>query len=323
MLFFIVLVVILLSACSLTDKNSARNEDVSEYPTRPIDIIIPYASGGSADVQARIIGNYIQDQLGKAVNVVAKGGGAGSAGMNDIKSSKSNGYKIILTAVGPSTLTPNHNAVGYDVTKDFEQIAQITEAPYGLAVNSKSNINTLDELFQLSKTKHLTYGTTGAGLHQHVVTSALLTDLDDVHIDHLPSDGGAEAISTLLGNHTDASVNTISELIPHVKDGSINILAVTSAERLKELPEVPTFEELGYDLIGNGAWFGFMAPKDTPQEIIDVLDKTIKEGLEDDSVIKQFENAGLPISYLNSKDFTKKVSEENEKNAAIVELLFK
>ncbi|OKL37873.1 hypothetical protein BLL40_00100 [Domibacillus mangrovi] len=317
------LVLAVLAGCNNGAKNESASNGGVDYPKRPITLVIPYAAGGSADIQARLVGESLQKQLGQAVNVVAMPGGAGATGMNSVKGSKADGYTIIMTAVGPSTLTPNANNVGYDVTKDFYPIAQVSEAPYGLAVNSDSKIETLEELLEFAKKNpgKATYGTTGAGLHQHVVMSDFLNKIEGTNMEHIPFGGGAEAVSALLGNHVTASANTISEITPHEESGSLNILAVTTDERLADLPDVPTFKELGYDLIGQGAWFGFMAPKDTPEEIVNILDESIKNALEDDTVKKQFENAGLPIKYLNSEDFTEKVKEENEKNAKVIQSL--
>lgn len=306
-----------LAACS---GNKAGSEEDENYPTRAISLTIPYAAGGSADLQARIISESIQKDLGQTVNVISKPGGAGSTGMTAVKTSKADGYNIILTAVGPSTLTPNANDVGYDVTEDFKQIAQISEAPYGIAVNSSSGIESMEQLLEVARKGKVTYGTTGAGLHQHVVTDAFVKSQGDLDMEHIPFQGGAEAVTALLGNHIDASVNTISELIPHEGNG-VNILAVTSEERLTDLPDVPTFKELGFELISSGAWFGFMAPKDTPDDIITKLDESIKKALEDEVVIDQFKKAGLPISYLNAAEFMEKVKLENEKNKEVIKSL--
>lgn len=306
--------VMAMAACS---NGGSQAESTDSFPSRAISLTIPYAAGGSADLQARIVSDFVSKDLGETVNVISKPGGAGSTGMTAVKSSKPDGYNIILTAVGPSTLTPNANNVGYNVTTDFEQISQISEAPYGIAVNSGSGIETLDELLDMAKEKKVTYGTTGAGLHQHVVTAAFVNSQDGLDMEHIPFEGGAEAVTALLGNHINASVNTISEVIPHEGNG-LKILAVTSEERLAELPDVPTFKELGYELIGNGAWFGFMAPKDTPDEIVSKLDESIAKALVDPAVIEQFKKAGIPISYLNAEDFTEKVKNENEKNKEVV-----
>ncbi|WP_052256822.1 tripartite tricarboxylate transporter substrate binding protein [Salinicoccus sp. YB14-2] len=299
----------------------SQEEDSSSYPERDINITIPYASGGGGDFQARIIGNYLQEEMGVTVNVEARPGGAGSTGMNYINTADPDGYNIILTAVGPSTLTPNHNEVGYNVVDNFEQISQVTFSPYGMAVNSSSGIESLEELFELAGQEgEVTYGTTGSGLHQHVVTSALLNNMDGATMEHVPFEGGAEALNALLGSHTTASMNTLSEIIPHHGDG-LNILAVTAEERLEELPEVPTFSELGYDLISQGAWFGFMAPKDTPSEIIDILDQNISAALEDEEIINRFTEAGYQIEYLGPEEFATKVAEEDESNRAVIEEL--
>lgn len=312
-----------LVGCNSNANSGSASSGEGDYPKRPITLIIPYAAGGSADIQARIISESLQNQLGVAINVVSQPGGAGAVGMNAVKSAKADGYTIILTAVGPSTLTPNANEVGYNTTEDFYPIAQISEAPYGLAVNVDSGIETLEQLLKFAKDnpEKGTYGTTGAGLHQHIVMSDFLNKLDGIHMEHIPFEGGAEAVSALLGNHVTASANTISEITPHKESGAINIVAVTSEERLNDLPDVPTFKELGYELVGQGAWFGFMAPKDTPKEIVDLLDDGIKKALEDEKVIDQFKNVGLPIQYLGSEQFKNKVNEENEKNAKVIQSL--
>lgn len=316
------IVTFLIAGCAnFTESDNKSNDkvDIDSYPEREIELVIPYASGGSADLQARIVADALKDEFDQTVNVVAKGGGAGSTGMNFVKGAKADGLTIILTAVGPSTLTPNSDDVGYNVTEDFAPISQITEAPYGIAVNSSSDIDSLEDLFEKAKDEDLTYGTTGTGLHQHVVTAALLSEIDGLDMEHVPFDGGAEAVSALLGNHVNATVNTISELLPHEESGDLKILAVTSEERLDELEDVPTFKELDYDLISNGAWFGFMAPKDTPEEIINVLDDAIKSSLEEEAVIDKFKNAELPIEYLNHEDFLQKVEEENKNNAKVID----
>src|SRR5690625_4332349 len=318
------MVIVVVSACGNNEGSSkakkGADNDISTYPDRPVEIVVPYAAGGSGDLQARFIADSLQKELGQTVNVVSKPGGAGAVGMNYLMSQNPDGYTIILTAVGPSTLTPNSNDVGYNTPEDFEMIAQISDAPYGFAVNKSSGFDSLDDVLEYAKidTERATYGTTGAGLHQHVVTSDFINNLEGVNMAHVPFGGGAEAVSALLGSHTTASMNTISELLPHVESDAINIVAVTSDESLKELPDVPTFKELGYDLIGTGAWFGFMAPNDTPEEIITLLDESIKEALEEDQVIEHFDNAGLPISYLNSKDFLDKVETDNIENAKVI-----
>lgn len=313
-----ILMIVIAGCGQSTENDSASPDEADSYPDRDIDIVIPYASGGSADLQARILGDYLKDEFDQTVNVVAKGGGAGSTGMNYLKGAKPDGYTIILTAVGPSTLTPNSKEVGYKITEDFMPISQVSQAPYGIAVNSSTDIDSLEELFNESKEKEVTYATTGAGLHQHVVTAALTEELEDVNMTHVPYEGGAEAVSALLGNHVTAGVNTISELLSHEESGSIKILAVTSEERLDELPDVPTFKELDYELISEGAWFGLMAPKETPEEIIEKLDDSIKKALEDEEVIEKFKNAELPIEYLNHNDFTEKVKDEDEANAKVI-----
>ena len=315
-----------LSMCFLTGcggAQSASEEDVlKDYPDRPINIIVPYAAGGSGDIQARIIANYLQENLGQTVNVVSKAGGAGAVGMNELKKAVPDGYTIILSALGPCTLTPNHSDVGYNTPEDFEAICQISLLTYGLAVNTESGITTLDELLTYAKENPgTTFATTGAGLHQHLVMEQFLAQFPDIDMEHVPFSGGSEAVSALLGNHVMCSMNVLGELYPHYQAGTFDVLAVTDEERNPDFAEVPTFAELGYTDLPLGAWFGFLAPKDTPQKIVDYLDQNIKAALEDESVQEQFANASLDIAYLNAADFSALIEAEWESNGALIEQL--
>lgn len=321
-LLCVISLLLLLVGCNNQNTKSAEKDVLADYPNRPITVIVPYAAGGSGDLQARIVASYLQEHLGQAVNVVAKPGGAGAVGMNETKNAAPDGYTIILSALGPSTLTPHHSDVGYNTPEDFKAISQISLLTYGVATHSDSGITTLDELLEYAK-EHpgTTYGTGGAGLHHHIIIEKFLSRFPDISMDLVPFNGGAEAVSALLGKHVVCSCNALPELYPHYQAGTFNMLVVTDAERNPDFPDVPTFAELGYDDLPLGAWFGFLAPKDTPQEIVDYLDKNIKEALEDEKVQEQFEKASVNISYLNAEELTAVIEQDWESNGALIRQL--
>lgn len=317
-----IFVLVFLTSCGKPVSQNADKDVLQDYPNRPITIIVPYAAGGGGDLQARIIASYLQEHLGQTVNVVAKPGGAGAVGMNETKKAAADGYTIILSALGPSTLTPHYSDVGYQTPDDFEAICQISLLSYGLAIHTDSDVTTLDELLDYAKENPgTTFATTGAGLHQHLVMEQFLHQFPDISMEHVPFSGGAEAVSALLGKHVFCSMNILSELYPHYQAGTFRLLAVTDAERNVDFPEVPTFAELGYSDLPLGAWFGFLAPKNTPQEIIDYLDQILKEALEDETVKEQFEKASLTISYLNAADFKALIEKDWEDNGALIKQL--
>lgn len=322
LVFLYVASLFLFAGCENQDGQNADSNPLEGYPDRPLTMIVPYAAGGGGDIQARIIANYLQEQLGQTVNVVAKPGGAGAVGMNEAKKAASDGYTIILSALGPATLTPHHSDVGYKTPEDFEAICQISLLTYGVAVHADSGITTLDELLAYAK-EHpgATFATTGAGLHQHLIMEQFLQQFPDIHMEHVPFSGGAEAVSALLGQHVMCSMNVLSELYPHYQAGTFNILAVTDAQRNGDFKDTPAFVELGYEDIPLGAWFGFLAPKDTPQEIVDYLDQTIKAALEDETVKDQFAKASLTISYLNAADFKALIEKDWEENGIMIKQL--
>lgn len=311
-----------LTGCNKSTAQNADSNALESYPDRPITIIVPYAAGGGGDLQARIIAAYLQEHLQQTVNVVAKPGGAGAVGMNEAKKAAADGYTIILSALGPSTLTPHYSDVGYQTPEDFEAICQVSLLSYGLATHVDNDTTTLDELLSYAKENPgTTFATTGAGLHQHLVMEQFLQQFSDIKMEHVPFSGGAEAVSALLGKHVYCSMNVLSELYPHYQAGTFRLLAVTDAERNPDFPEVPTFAELGYPDLPLGAWFGFLAPKDTPPEIINYLDQTIQEALQDETVQEQFAQASLTISYLNASDFKALIEKDWVENGALIEQL--
>lgn len=320
--FLCVVSLLLFAGCGNQGGQSADSDPLEGYPDRPLTIIVPYAAGGGGDIQARIIANYLQEQLGQTVNVVAKPGGAGAVGMNEAKKAAPDGYTIILSALGPATLAPHHSDVGYNTPEDFEAISQISLLTYGVAVHADSGITTLDELLTYTKEHPGTvFATPNAGLHQHLIMEQFLQQFPDISVELVPFNGGAEAVSALLGQHVLSSMNVLSELYPHYQAGTFHILAVTDAERNQDFPNTPTFAELDYEDVPLGAWFGFLAPKGTPQEIVDYLDQTIKAALEDETVKDQFAKASLTISYLNAADFKAVIEKDWEENGTMIKQL--
>ncbi|KAF1076996.1 tripartite tricarboxylate transporter substrate binding protein [Halodesulfovibrio sp. MK-HDV] len=289
----------------------AGQEAIDNYPNRSVTIINPFSPGGSSDIQARIISEALQRNMGQAFNVISKKGGAGAVAMLAAKNAKPDGYTMILTCLGPCSLTPNRANVGYNTPKDFRAIARISLFPFAVAVLADSGIENFNQLLEYAqRNPNTTFGTCGAGLMQHVLFSDFLSRQPDASMQHIPFNGGAEATSALLGGHVAATVQTASEYLPHYKSGTLRLLAITGDERSPVYPDVPTFKELGYETITGGTWFGFAVPKDTPEGIILKLQNAIKDALNDSEVQSRFEKAAIPARFLSGPELDVIISSE-------------
>lgn len=283
----------------------------SDFPSKKITIINPFSSGGSSYLQANTIGNALEKILDEKVVILNKPGGGGSVGMLTGKRAKSDGHTIVLTCLGPSGLTPNRSNVGYNTPEDFTAIARVSTMPYAVAVNSSSDITSFQELLERAKSNPgtVTFGTTGAGLMQHMMFTRFL-EHQNLDMKHVPYNGGAKALSALLGNHIDLSVQTASEYLPHYQAKTVRLLAITGDKRFPAYPDVPTFKELGYQTLVDGTWFGFVAPKKTDKAKIAILQEAVHKALLDPAVIDNFSKVKIHIDYLPGAELDQIITKE-------------
>lgn len=323
--------VLILALSVLTGCSSAGSKGVSgtaaegsDYPKQSVTIVVPYAAGGGADLMGRALGATLQKELGQAFIVSNKPGGSGGIGMAEVARSKADGYTIILTSVGAATITPNSSDVGF-TNKEFAPIAQVADIPLMLAVKADSPFKTVQELFNYAEKNpgKLTYGTAGAGLIQNVSMEGLLMDMGKRGLfTHVPFNGGAEAVTALMGGQTDFAIAIATEIIPQVKSGLFKTLAVSTAERYAETPDVPTFKESGYNY-EVGVWYGFAAKAGTPDVVLQKLEAAFNKSLQDPEVISIFKKINQPIAYMDSKSFTEKWMSSYEKYKVVVSELNK
>jgi tripartite-type tricarboxylate transporter receptor subunit TctC len=300
-------IVVLAFTMVLAITPQASSKSSIDYPKDTIKIIVPYSAGGSTSLMARIIATELSKKLGEAVVVVNKPGGSGAVGMFEVSKSKPDGYTLIITALGPAVLTPLNTNVGY-TNKDFAAISHCSSLSSLIFVRSDSGFNTLDDLVKKAEANYgkLTYSTPGAGLTGHVACELFMEKLGKPGLfTMVPFNSGVEATTAVLGRHIDFSFGDAGDTADYVKMGTLKVIAVASEKRDPFVPDVPTFKELGYDLV-IGPWWGFVAPARTPKEIIEFLDGKIRDCLELPEVIDKFNKVNQPVFYLNHTDFTTK-----------------
>jgi tripartite-type tricarboxylate transporter receptor subunit TctC len=266
------------------------------YPERSIRLIAPYAPGGSADTLARALAEQMRKELGQSVLVDNKPGGNTAVGAQLAAAAPADGYTLLVCT--GSTVVTNpllYPKLGYNPGRDLAPVARIAVSPLVVAVNPGVPANSLAELIKLARAQpgKLNYASTGTGSLLHLASLFLEAQagLDMVHI---PFNGSTPAITATLAGDVQLFIDSIASSLPHIKAGKLRALAVTTPERLKVLPDVPTVAESlpGFDV---SAWYGIMAPAKTPPAVIARLNAAIGKAMSDKGFREQFEAVGLVI----------------------------
>lgn len=303
--------------------SSAGVAQAADYPTQPITFIVPYAAGGSSDTRSRQLAQKLGESLGTTVVVENRPGASGNIGTSQIARAKPDGYTIGLGNFAPMAV--NKSLYGatlpFDPEKDIQPIALIERGAMVLGVGSKSPYANAAELIKDGKANpdQLNYASTGAGGASHLV-SELFKDSVGFNAVHIPYRGGAPASNDLIAGNVDFYLELASLFIPHTTSDQprIRALAVASDERLKALPNVPTFKEQGIDLVASN-WFGVIAPAGVPGDIIAKLNKAVNQALEAESYRSIVQAQGAEVAGGSPEDFQAFIRSESERWSKLIE----
>lgn len=283
------------------------------YPARPIMMTVPFTPGGGTDVVARLLSEPLAKQLGESVVIDNRAGAAGTIGTASVARASPDGYRILFTSSAPITIAGSMPGVSlqYDALKDLTPIAMVATQPVMIVVNSKSEIESLDQLVALSKSRPngLTFGSPGNGTELHMI-GELLKQSTGANLLHVPYKGGGPSITDLLAGHIDVLMVVTGSILPHIENGHVRALATTDSKRVPILPDVPTTAEIGYEQVRGTAWWGLFAPAGTPQPIIDKLAHAVKAVSEDPEFQQRLATAGVEGSYMDSAEFAKRIQSE-------------
>lgn len=275
--------------------NSHLTSAQSGFPDQPIKLIVPFGPGGSTDLAARLIAEYAGRELGQSIIVENRAGAGGSVGMEYVAKSKPDGYTLGMATM--STHGANSavygNKLKYDPIKDFSPITNIATTPSVFAVNPKVAANNMQQFIALAQANpnKYSYASPGTGSlgHANVEYFAALTN---IRLLHVPYKGAGAAMNDALAGQVDAISDNLPSALPHIKAGRLRALAVLSDKRSPTLPDVPTYGELGYPQMGNGGWFGIVAPAGTPPSVITKLNKAILQAMKNPALIKKLDESG-------------------------------
>jgi tripartite-type tricarboxylate transporter receptor subunit TctC len=265
-----------------------------EWPSRPIRFIVPYPAGGSTDVGARVIGDYLSRALGQQIVVENRSGGSGNVGFEAGARSAPDGYTVLI-APDQVTSAPHVFKVSFDPLKDLLPVIQLSRQPVVLAVHPKLAVGSLAELIALAKQRPgMSYATSGVGSQQHMAAE-WFAQLAAIRLEHVPYRGGGQAINDLVAGHVMIGSLGSTPLIPHYKAGTLRLLAQTTAARSPSLPDVPTYEQAGIKMVLD-QWLGAFVPAGTPPAIVARLNAEMNKALAEAAIRDSFlQSAQEPV----------------------------
>lgn len=302
----------LVAACGLL----APPAQAADFPTKEVQIIIPYAAGGATDLVFRALAASASKYLGKAIVVVNRPGGGGAVGFTEAMQAPPDGYTLV-TAITPITILPHQVKTNFTY-RDFAPIINVVLDPAMLQMRADAQWKTLPELIDYAKKNPgmVTVGNSGAGGGVHLIALAF-EKAAGVQFNHIPFAGGGPSVTALLGGHIHAVSVSPPEGIAHVKAGKLKIVALFSEKRMADFPDVATVREQGIDFTMS-QWRGLAAPKGTPPDVIRKLHDAFKKGMEDPAFQKNATDMSVTLSYLGPDDFAKLMVADNERYAKLV-----
>ncbi len=287
------------------------------YPSKQIELVVPFVAGGTTDTVARLISQRLSE-WGQPVIVSNRPGGGSSIGTNIAAKAAPDGYTLLVTTFALA-VNASLQKQPYDAVKDFVAITELSTIPLMLVVHPSLPINNLKEFIEHSKTQPagLDYATSGPGTSTHLAAE-MFKAMTGAKLVHVPFKGNAEVINALVGGHVKVHFGLSASMLQHVRNGTLRVIAVTTEKRLPDLPEVPTIAELGYPAYEISSWQGVFAPAGTPKDIVGKLNREIVAMLKTPDVHARITKEGaIPIGS-SPEEFSARFKNEVEKWARVV-----
>ncbi|VFR56339.1 Tricarboxylate transport protein TctC [plant metagenome] len=290
-----------------------------KWPTKPLRLIIPFAAGGNTDVVARLIAPHIEKAVGQTVVVENRPGAAGNIAAEFVAKADADGYTFLMGTVGTQ-------AINYSIYKDirfkaadFAPVTLVASVPNVLVVTPSMPVKSVKELIEYGRKNpgKLSFASSGAGSSIHL-SGEMFKSREKIDMVHVPYKGSALAVTDLIGGQVNLMFDNLPTSLPHIQTGKLRALAVTSAQRSTNLPDVPTMAEAGVPNFEAGSWFGVLAPRKTSPEIIARIDDAIQKAMAQPEMRKRVIELGAVPMVKGPKEFDAFIGTEIEKWKAVV-----
>lgn len=309
-----------LAAASLLALGAAPALAQNPYPSKPINMIVPFSAGGTTDILARVVGQALTVELGQSVIIDNRPGAGGNIGGLAASRAPADGYTLFMGTVGTHAINAAlYSKMPFDPIKDFAPLSRVANVPNLLVAHPSQPFKTVQEMIAYAKANpgKLNFGSSGSGSSIHL-SGELFKSMTGVDMVHVPYKGSAPAVTDLLGNQIAIMFDNMPSAIQHVRSGKLRPIAVTTAKRSPELPDVPTVAEAGVPGYEATSWFGLWVPAKTPVDIQKKLHAAIAKVLKDPAVIKKINDQGGEVVIDSQEGFAKFIDAEAKKWGKVV-----
>jgi tripartite-type tricarboxylate transporter receptor subunit TctC len=311
--------VVLLSAVILLAAGVACAQN---YPTKPINMVVPFAPGGASDLVARIISPLLIKELGQQIIVDNRGGASGNIGVAYAARGAADGYTVLLGNIGTMAINPAlFPKFQVNPVRDFIAITQVVDAPTALVIHPSIPAKTVKEFIEYAKARpgKLNFGTAGPGSNGRLEME-LFMDYTGIDLVHVPYKGGAGAAAIgLLSGEVQCGFQSLASVMTHVNAGKLKVLGVAAQKRVKALPDVPIMPEQGFESMKSGSWQGVYVPAGTPRPVVNRLFAVFTKVMADAEVTKRLNDNGVEVVTSKSpEEFAEFMKNENDKWAKVV-----
>ncbi|MGA2955009.1 MAG: tripartite tricarboxylate transporter substrate binding protein [Thermodesulfobacteriota bacterium] len=277
---------------------------VEKFPTKAIELDVPFAAGGSTDVLARLVSKFATKYFDKPLIVVNKPGGGGITGTEGVVRSKPDGYTIYVGyGSGHDLVTPHFQKMPYDTFNDLIPVCRLSVHSIAMIIRGDAPYKNMKEFIEWGKKKDQVTASVSTKAGSVDITFQAVGKATGLHIVTVPFRGGAESVTAIVGGQTDCGGNHPSEIISHIKAKRLIPIAVALDNRDPAIPDVPTFKELGYNVVSVGSVKGVAAPKGIPPEVIRYLSERFKKVCDDPEFVKSMKDIGQPVMYQSPQEF--------------------
>jgi tripartite-type tricarboxylate transporter receptor subunit TctC len=311
---------LLLLLASLTFSTAATPSRAQNYPSRPVELIVPFAAGGGAELLARLLSEGLNKRLGQPFLVINRPGANTNLGTLTVVRAKPDGYTLGIASVGLAANPSLYKNLSFEPQRDLEPISLIANSPTILVVPPSLPVNTLSEFIAYAKERPgaLNYGTYGAGSGPHLATM-LFQAKTGARMVHVPFSGGGPAAVGVMTNQVQALFSSVLPVLGLVRGKKLKPIAIAADRRSELLPNVPTFREQGL-AYRTGTWFGLLAPAKTPPAIIDLVHRKTVDVLQDQAVRRKIAEQGGEIVASSPSEFRTFIKNETERLAEVIRL---
>ena len=291
-----------------------------EWPSRPVRIVNTFAPGGAADILARIVADHLSVAFKQQFFVETRAGAGGVIGVQTVANADPDGYNFVITTLSLTVIGPFTNPrIGYDPLKDLTHVGYIAGSPILFITSAKSDVKTLKDFVAKSKAsaKPLTYGSSGLSSAGQMVAQSFAMQAD-VKFEIIPYKGAAQSIVDVVANHIDFATPTVTSASGQLRGGTVTGLAVSAEQRLPDYPDVPTFKELGYDLVATN-WFGLAGPAGLPAEIVRKVNREINVAMAKPESQQRMREDGMLVHAMDASAFRKFIEDEGVRWKPVIE----